>query len=83
MNTTMKPRLRYVHGEWVISTTPQHVKRWMRGHGITISDWSRQHGFSRYIVNDLLRGKIVGHHGTAHSAAIALGLKLDPSWVKL
>lgn len=78
----MKPRLKYLDGDWVISTTPEQVKCWMRRHGISVVGWAKEHGFSRYTVNDLLRGKQVGNRGKSHEAAIALGLKLDPKWVR-
>lgn len=83
MSANMKPRLRFVHGEWIIATTPTHVKKWMRSNGISATDWANENGFSRWTVADLLRNKRRGYRGEAHKAAIALGLKIDPSWVKL
>jgi gp16 family phage-associated protein len=83
MNAAMKPRVRQVNGEWVIATTPEQIKGWMRSHGITVTDWAAKNGFNRYTVTDLLRGKRIGDRGEAHKAAVALGLKLDPSWVRL
>jgi len=58
--------------------TPEEVYADLVARGVNISEWSRDHGFSRYTVLDLLRGKRVGRRGEAHKAAIALGLKQDP-----
>ena len=58
--------------------TPEEVYADLVARGVNISAWSRDHGFSRFTVLDLLRGKRVGRRGEAHKAAIALGLKQDP-----
>lgn len=57
-----------------VKTTKQ-VRTSLRAKGITITEWSRKHGFDRYTVTDLLRGKRKGNYGEAHRAAVALGLK--------
>lgn len=44
--------------------------------GITITEWCAKHGFCRYTVTDLLRGKRKGRYGEAHRAAVALGMKV-------
>lgn len=58
--------------------TPAQARAWFRANGISITDWCRDHGFNRYTVVDLLRGKRLGHRGEAHRAAVALGLKESP-----
>lgn len=51
---------------------------WFRANGVTISHWSREHGFSYDVVKELLYGRNKGLRGESHKAAIALGLKPDP-----
>lgn len=59
--------------------TPQACHTWLRANGINITQWCREHGLSRQVVVDLLRGKRKGDRGEAHRAAVALGLKPDPN----
>lgn len=59
--------------------TPEEVYAEFVANGINISEWSKEHGFSRYTVHDLLRGKRIGRRGESHKVAVALGLKSDPS----
>lgn len=61
------------------SRTPEEAHAFFVSHGICISDWCRENGFSRYTVVDLLRDRRKGLRGEAHRAAVALGLKPDPS----
>jgi gp16 family phage-associated protein len=63
--------------------TPAQAHNWLRANGISATDWAREHGFSRYTVTDLLRGKRKGHRGEAHRAAVLLGMKPDPKDVQL
>ncbi|EMB2831416.1 TPA: DNA-binding protein [Stenotrophomonas maltophilia] len=58
--------------------TGSEVRRHLLASGISISEWSRSHGFNRHTVVDLLRGKRKGNFGEAHLAAIALGMKAGP-----
>ena len=58
--------------------TPDQVHAELIANGINISEWARDHGFNRYTVVDLLRGKRIGRRGEAHRAAVALGIKADP-----
>lgn len=51
---------------------------WFRANGVTISHWSREHGFSYDVVKELLYGRNKGVRGESHRAAVALGLKPDP-----
>lgn len=59
-------------------STPKQSRAWFDAHGIAITDWCETHGIDRYIVTDLLRGRLKGNRGEAHRAAILLGLKADP-----
>ncbi len=58
--------------------TPEQVRAEFLAYGITVSGWCREHGFSRMVVVDLLRGRGLGIRGECHRAAVALGLKPDP-----
>ncbi len=58
--------------------TPADVLKYFHANGITVTGWSREHGFSRSIVNALLHRGTPGLRGQAHRAAIALGLKAAP-----
>ncbi|MDR1276080.1 MAG: DNA-binding protein [Candidatus Accumulibacter sp.] len=55
--------------------TPESAARWFGDHGICMAHWARDFGFNRFVVIDLLRGKLKGRRGHAHHAAVALGLK--------
>jgi len=59
--------------------SPEQVKAEFIANGISISEWCRANGFNRYVVHDLLRRKRIGRRGEAHRAAVALGMKRDPS----
>lgn len=59
--------------------TPPQARAWFDSNGISITDWCKYHQLDRYIVTDLLRGLLKGVRGEAHHAAIALGLKPDPT----
>lgn len=59
--------------------TPQQARAWFASNGISITDWCHYHQLNRYIVTDLLRGRLKGVRGDTHHAAIALGLKPDPA----
>lgn len=61
----------------------QKCAHWLRANGVNLSELARQHGLPRQVLVDLLRGKRKGHRGQAHEAAILLGLKDDPSALKL
>lgn len=60
-------------------STPKQAKAWFKRNGICISEWCLAHGFNRYTVFDLLRGKRKGARGEAHEAAVLLGIKEDPN----
>ena len=64
-------------------STPEQARAWFTSHGVAITEWCATHELDRYIVTDLLRGRLKGVRGEAHRAAILLGLKADPSKMKL
>lgn len=47
----------------------------IRRRGITVREWSRQHGLSEKVVHGVLIGKLAGEYGAAHKAAVLLGIK--------
>jgi gp16 family phage-associated protein len=57
--------------------TVEQVKLRFHATGVSVSDWAQKHGFSRQIVYSLLSGRTRGNRGTAHAAAVALGLKVE------
>lgn len=63
--------------------TPPQARSWFNSHGISITDWCNHFQVDRYIVTDLMRGRIKGVRGESHRAAILLGLKPDPDTIKL
>lgn len=58
--------------------TREQAHAWFEQNGINMAEWCRHYQISRYIVIDLLLGKLRGRRGQAHRAAILLGLKADP-----
>lgn len=57
-----------------MKTTAQ-VKRDFRRRGVTVTAWAEKHGIHHQTVRDILDGKLKGHRGDAHKAAVLLGLK--------
>ncbi|WP_296871388.1 DNA-binding protein [Tibeticola sp.] len=55
--------------------THQEARAWLHEQGITITQWSEDHGFSHPLVREVLAGRKKGLRGQAHNIAIALGLK--------
>lgn len=58
--------------------TPAQARAWFTTHGISITDFCNEKQLDRYIVTELLRGRIKGIRGESHRAAIVLGIKPDP-----
>lgn len=50
----------------------------LRAKGINLRALCAEKGVSYQAARDLLRGRAKGYRGSAHKAAIALGLKPDP-----
>jgi gp16 family phage-associated protein len=59
--------------------SPEDVRQWLDRHGVSVTEWSRQHGFQAEVVFSLLSGRTRGRRGAAHKAAIALGLREMPA----
>jgi gp16 family phage-associated protein len=56
--------------------TPEQARQRIQSAGITITEWSRRHGWNRQDVYDVLNGIKKGRFGRAHEIAVALGLKV-------
>lgn len=59
--------------------TPETAQAYIRAHGLCITELARARNLPRMAFVDLLRGRSKGRRGVAHLAAIALGLKPEPS----
>lgn len=55
--------------------TPEQAKQELRDHGISISEWARQNGFSASTVYYVINGKRPALYGESHKVAVALGIK--------
>lgn len=58
-----------------VTRTPQQIRADFVKRGITITDWSRQHGYPRNKVYQVLGGQCKAKWGQGHEIAVALGLK--------
>jgi gp16 family phage-associated protein len=58
--------------------TPTTAAQWCKAHGVTVAGLARANDLPRAILVDLLRGQLKGNYGSAHRAAIVLGLKPEP-----
>lgn len=58
--------------------TPAQARAWLKAHGVQQTELAKSLGVPRTVIVDLLRGRIRGDRGAAHTAAIALGLKPAP-----
>jgi gp16 family phage-associated protein len=47
----------------------------MRAAGVSVSQWARDNGFSRDVVNGVLYGRSACLSGIAHEVSVALGIK--------
>lgn len=47
--------------------------------GISVAEWSREHGFPSALVYRVLRGEAKCRRGESHKIAIALGIKTPAS----
>jgi gp16 family phage-associated protein len=56
----------------------QWIRDWFDAKGLSISDWSAEHGFKREHVYAFLSGRTGGNRGVSHHIAVALLLKSDP-----
>lgn len=55
--------------------TAEEVKLEFKLKGQAISDWAKEHGFSRFLVYRVLKGESTPFRGDSHKIAVKLGLK--------
>ena len=55
--------------------TPEQVQAWFHENGISVADWSAQHGFSSALVYAVMKGNRKCLRGESHRIAVMLGLK--------
>ncbi|AMA05980.1 TPA: DNA-binding protein [Citrobacter freundii] len=55
--------------------TPAQVKTRFQQHGITVTQWAEENGYSREAVYRVLNGITKAKYGQAHEIAVKLGLK--------
>lgn len=55
--------------------TGEQVKAEFNRKGITITEWSKSHGFSRVLVHRVMAGKCKALRGSGHEIAVLLGMK--------
>ncbi len=58
--------------------TPATAAAWTKANGVAVAELARHNNLPRLVLVDLLRGRLRGHRGQAHRAAIVLGLKPEP-----
>jgi gp16 family phage-associated protein len=61
-----------------MTTTVESFRRTLEANGLSIADWSRQHGFNVRTVYAVLRGELKAKRGVGHRIAVAAGLKPQP-----
>jgi gp16 family phage-associated protein len=61
-----------------MSKTAAEIKEEFRTKGMTLPQWSKQHGYPVRAVRGVLYGHNKGYFGQAHKIAVALGLKDSP-----
>lgn len=59
--------------------TPEQFRERLRGRGMTLVQWSLDHGFPVTAVSRVLNGADKARYGRAHEIAVALGLKIPPA----
>lgn len=79
----MKPRYLWTSKGPVLKVlpypqTPETAAAWVKANGVAVAELARHNGLPRLVLVDLLRGRLRGHRGQAHRAAIVLGLKPEP-----
>jgi len=58
--------------------TADDVRAQMQAHGVTITEWAEQRGFSRATTYAVLAGRVKGLRGEAYRIARALGIVEPP-----
>jgi len=55
--------------------TAKEARAWLDYQGITVAQWSREHGFNEGLVHEVLAGRKRCLRGSSHNIAVALGMK--------
>lgn len=55
--------------------TATEVRAWFDEQGISISEWARNHGYGRSLVQAIVEGKKACMRGQSHQVAVLLGMK--------
>lgn len=55
--------------------TAEEARQWLSYHGITVSQWARDHGYSVSLVFEVLAGRKPCRTGRSHNIAVLLGMK--------
>jgi len=55
--------------------TAKEARAWLDYLGITVAQWSREHGFNEGLVHEVLSGRKRCLRGNSHNIAVALGMK--------
>lgn len=55
--------------------TPEEARAWFDRHGISVAQWSRDHGFHQSLVLAVLYGHKKCKRGQSHNIAVLLGMK--------
>lgn len=63
--------------------TTDEFKRELANAGVSISEWSKHHGFSPALVYQVLTGQRKTIRGESHRIAVAAGLKETPQLNKI
>lgn len=55
--------------------SPMEAKEGLARRGITVRSWSKENDLSERVVQQVLRGRLIGQYGQSHKAAVLLGIK--------
>ena len=59
--------------------TATQVKQRFRQNGMTFKQWASDHGYKYNKVIRVINGFDKGHRGAAHTIAVQLGMKIEPT----
>lgn len=57
--------------------SPQEAREIFTKHGVSVSSWAKERGFSQSLVYQVLAGRRQAIRGESHRIALALGIKPD------
>ncbi|HMV05133.1 MAG TPA: DNA-binding protein [Accumulibacter sp.] len=55
--------------------TPEEAWANLRFRGKSVTEFAKEHGFSKLLVYHVLKGRALGHRGQSHKIAVKLGIK--------